>query len=77
MFLDPSANISKLVSKKPTFMDKFTDTPERPKVSNNTSTDFTNSFILKQMQEPYQSNIRSIKVRSRENRANVQKLMFF
>jgi|688.fasta_scaffold486324_1 hypothetical protein len=65
MLLDPSAKISKLVSKKPTIMDRFMETPEYPKVNNNTTADYTDSFILKQMEEPYQSNIRSIKIRSR------------
>jgi len=65
VLLDPSAKVSKPTSKKPTIMERFLDTPEYSKTNNNLSTDYTNSFILKQMQEPYQSNIRSIKARSR------------
>lgn len=43
----------------------------------NVSSEFTSSFILRQMQEPYQSNIRSMKTRARTSRTNIQKLMFF
>ena len=49
---------------------------EQPR-SKDASGDFTSSFVLKQMQEPYQSNIRSMKTRARGNRANVQRMMLF
>lgn len=87
-FLDTPSRVSKLVSRAQTInmweepfklerpLRPESRKPEPPR-SKNISSDFTSSFILKQMQEPYQSNIRSMKTRARGSRTNVQKMMLF
>jgi hypothetical protein len=76
---ESTVKLFKLSSRSPTTQNRCEDIiiRQEPNCSKNVSGDFTSSFVLRQMQEPYQSNIRSMKTRARGNRTNVKKLMMF